>query len=97
VVKQLPVEMLQQCSGAASGMQDVHCHGGALHQMSAFHAFCSEALHSFFGVSQYTFDIIMVPCCMNFTITTPFLSHKTVAIRFVAGRQCLIELFWLFW
>jgi hypothetical protein len=36
VVRQLPTEMLQQCSSASS------CHGGALHLMEVFHAFCSE-------------------------------------------------------
>jgi hypothetical protein len=37
LVKQLPVEMLQQLYAYA------HCHIGALlHMMSGFHAFCSE-------------------------------------------------------
>jgi hypothetical protein len=30
---------------------------------------------------------------MNFTITTPFLFQKTVAISFLAGRR-LFKLFW---
>jgi hypothetical protein len=40
---------------------DAHCHGEALHRMSAFHAFCSEwlSLRSFFGGSQYTSDVIV--------------------------------------
>jgi hypothetical protein len=36
----------------------------------------------FFSVSQYTSDVIVVPCCMNSTITTPFLSRNTVSISF---------------
>jgi hypothetical protein len=28
----------------------------------------------------------VVPCFMNPTINTPFLSQKTVAINFLAGR-----------
>jgi hypothetical protein len=64
---------------------DVHYHGEALHQMSALHASCSQwpALHSFFSVLQYTFDVILKFCCMNITISTPFLSQKTVTISFL--------------
>jgi hypothetical protein len=52
----------------------------------------------FFGmwVSQYTSDVTVAPCCMNSTISTPFLSQRTVAISFVAGRQRLFKLFGLF-
>jgi hypothetical protein len=32
----------------------------------------------------YTSGVTMVPCCMNSTVSTPFLSKKTVAIRFLA-------------
>jgi hypothetical protein len=69
------------------------------YHMSAFHAFCSEwlTLRSFFSVSQYNFDVIVVPCCMNFTISTPFLSQKTVAISFLAGKESLFKNFWLVW
>jgi hypothetical protein len=38
----------------------------------------------FFSVSQNTSDVVMVPCCMNSTISTPFLSQKTVASSFLA-------------
>jgi hypothetical protein len=41
-------------------------------------------LRSSFRVLHYTSDAIVVPCCMNFTISTPFLSQKTVAISFLA-------------
>jgi hypothetical protein len=46
-LKQLPVEMLQQCEQLYA---DAHCHGGALHRMSAFHALCSEWPYSVFLV-----------------------------------------------
>jgi hypothetical protein len=70
---------------------DMHCHGGALHRMSAFHAFCSDwtALYRFFSVWQYTSDIIVVPRCMNSTMSTTFLSHKTSTISFLADNVCL--------
>jgi hypothetical protein len=43
VVKQLPVETLQQYSSASSRIRmRTHCHGGALHTISAFYAFFSE-------------------------------------------------------
>jgi hypothetical protein len=38
----------------------------------------------FFSVSQYTSDVTVVPCCMNSTISTPFLSQKTDALSFLA-------------
>jgi hypothetical protein len=53
-------------------------------------------LCSFFNVSQYTSDIIVVPCCMNSTISSPFQSQKTVTISFLAGRR-LFKLFRLVW
>jgi hypothetical protein len=34
----------------------------------------------FFGVLQHTSDVILVPCCMNSTISTPFPSQKTGVI-----------------
>jgi hypothetical protein len=37
-VKQLPVNMLQQCEQLYA---DAQCHGGALHRMSAFNGFGS--------------------------------------------------------
>jgi hypothetical protein len=39
-------------------------------------------------VSQDNSDIIVIPCCMNSTISTPFLSQKTVAISFLAENVC---------
>jgi hypothetical protein len=47
----------------------------------------------FFIVSQYTYDVTVVPCCINSTISTPFLTQKTAAISFLAGRQRLFKLF----
>jgi hypothetical protein len=72
---------------------DAHCHGGALHRMSAFHVFFRMGLCSFLVFRmQYTCDVIVVPCCMNTTISAPFLSQKTVVISFLAAR-CLFTLF----
>jgi hypothetical protein len=44
LVRELPVEMLQQCSVRAADA-DMHCLGGTLliHHMSALHTFCSES------------------------------------------------------
>jgi hypothetical protein len=39
-----------------------------------------------FSVLQYSYDVIVVPCCMNFTISTPFLYQKTAAISFLADN-----------
>jgi hypothetical protein len=52
-------------------------------------------LHSFFSVSQYTCDIIVVPCYMSSTISTPFFSKKTVAISILADN-IYIDFFSLF-
>jgi hypothetical protein len=43
----------------------------------------------FFSVLQYTSDVIVAHCCMNSTISIPFLSQKTVAISFLANSVCL--------
>jgi hypothetical protein len=39
-------------------------------------------------------NFIVFPCCMNSTISTSFLSQRTVAISFLAGRR-LFKLFQL--
>jgi hypothetical protein len=31
----------------------------------------------------------VIPCCMNSTISTPFMSQETVAISFLADNICL--------
>jgi hypothetical protein len=51
----------------------------------------------FFSVSQYTSDVIVVPCFMNSTISTPFLSQKTATIGFLAGKQRLFKRVRLVW
>jgi hypothetical protein len=48
--------------------------------------FVLNGLRSSFSVMQYTSDVIVVPYCMNFTISTPFLSQKTVPISFLADK-----------
>jgi hypothetical protein len=73
VVKQLPDEMLQQCSSAA-----------AFH---AFCSDWPYAV--FYSVSQYASDVSVVLCCTNSTISTPLLSQKAVAISFLADNVCL--------
>jgi hypothetical protein len=71
---------------------DPHYYGGAQHRMTAFHVFFSEWPYEIFSsVSQYTSDVIVIPYCMNSTISAPFLSQKTVAISFLAGRQRLFK------
>jgi hypothetical protein len=80
--------------------EGTHCHGGTLHRMLAFHAFCSEwpAYAGFFlCVSQNTSDVVVVSCCMNSTISTHFLSQKTAATTLLAGRQRLFILLRLVW
>jgi hypothetical protein len=67
--------------------------------MLAFHAFCSEWPYAVFLVfrTQYTSDVIVVHCCVISTISTPFLTQKTVAISFLAGRQRLFKLYRFVW
>jgi hypothetical protein len=55
------------------------------------------AVHSFISVSQYTSDVIAVSCYLNSTISTYFLSQKTVAVTYLAGRQRLFKLFRHVW
>jgi hypothetical protein len=82
VVKQLPVEMIQQCLSANSCMRarivvDEHY---------------TECQHSdpfplngrpcaFINFSQYTSDV-KVRCCMNSTVSTSFLSQKQLPSAF---------------
>jgi hypothetical protein len=47
------------------------------------------ALRRFLVLFQYTSDVIVIPRCMNSTISTPFLSQKTDAISFLADKVCL--------
>jgi hypothetical protein len=48
----------------------------------------------FFSISQYTSVVIIVPCCMNSTMSMPSLSQKAVIINFLAD-VCL-EIYGLF-
>jgi hypothetical protein len=93
VVKQIPTEMLQQCSSVSSCMwtcviMEKHYTGC---QRSCFH---SEWPYKVFNIFQYTYKITVFTCCLNSTISTPFLSQKTVAISFLAD-VCL-NIFGLF-
>jgi hypothetical protein len=49
-----------------------------------------------FLVSRNTSDVIAVPYCINSGISIPFLSLKTVAISYLAGRR-LFKLFGIVW
>jgi hypothetical protein len=40
------------------------------------------ALLSVFSVSQGTSDVTVIPCCMNSTVSTPFLSRKQLPSAF---------------
>jgi hypothetical protein len=78
---------------------DAHCHGGALHRLSAFHAFSSEWPYAVFlcvCVSQYIFNVIMVPCCMSSTISTSFLSQRQLLSAFWQAENVYLNLFGLF-
>jgi hypothetical protein len=57
--------------------------------MPALQIFLNSFTHLFFNVSQYTSDVIGVPCSMNPSIGTPFLSHKTDAISFLEDNVSL--------
>jgi hypothetical protein len=85
LVKQLQV---LECMQLYAGM---YCYGGALHRMSAFHAFCSDEWpYKFvFSVSRYTYIANVIPCCINCTINTSLLSQKTDAISILADNTCL--------
>jgi hypothetical protein len=78
VVKQLPVELLQQSSSASSCMRTriVMEEDYTVCQHST--PFVLNVLTHLHSVSQYTSDVIVVPSYMNSTVTTPFLSHETV-------------------
>jgi hypothetical protein len=86
-VGQLPVVM--QCLRLSSCMQThivmeehyTRCHCSM--------SFVLDIHTQFFSLSQYTFDTILVPWCINVTINSPSLSRKTAAISFLVGRQCL--------
>jgi hypothetical protein len=93
VVRQLP---LQQCSSASSCMQTSIVMEEHYTGVSNPHLLFWMALCSFFSLSQYTCDVIVVPYCMNSTISIPFMSQKTVPICRLSGRR-LSKLFQLVW
>jgi hypothetical protein len=90
--------MLQQCSSACRSMRArIVLDHVIIPNVSIPRLLFLMALRSFLSVSQYTSDVIVVPCCMNSTISTPFLSQKTVSISFLTGRQSLFKLFRVVW
>jgi hypothetical protein len=76
---------------------EMRCHLGALHRMSAFHAFSSEWPYAVSVVSQYTCNYIVVPYCMNSTSNNNFMAPEIVVINFLAGRKRLFELLHFLW
>jgi hypothetical protein len=78
--------MLQQCSSESN----CTCMRTSI-VMRAHYIICPHSMPfvlngptQIVSVSQYTSDVTVVPCCVNSTIITPFLSQKTVAISLVA-------------
>jgi hypothetical protein len=64
--------------------------------MSAFHAIFSEWPYAvLFSVLQYISYVIVVPSCMDPTISTPLLFQKAVVISLLADRHRLYKLFGL--
>jgi hypothetical protein len=55
----------------------------ALHQMSVFHLFYFEWPYTVFSVCSTLLTLLWSLCCMNSTITTPFLPQETQ----LPGRQ----------
>jgi hypothetical protein len=84
VVKQLPAEMLQQCLSVSSIIMEQH-YTRCEHTTLSFWI----VLHNFFNVLQYTYEVIVFPYCMISTISTPFMSRKTVAIGFLADAYLI--------
>jgi hypothetical protein len=89
-VSQLPVVM--QCSKLSSCMQTHIVIGEHYTRCHCSMPFVLDIYTLFFGVPQYTFNTILVPWGINFTINSLSLSQKTGAISFLIGRQCLFKL-----
>jgi hypothetical protein len=74
--------MLQHCSSVGSCMREriamKEHYSGYQHSTPFFWT----ALRSCFSVSQYISDIIVAPCYMNSTISTPFLFQKQMPSAF---------------
>jgi hypothetical protein len=90
MVKQLQVEMLQHCSSASSYMRTCIVTEEHYTDVSTPHVF-PEWSYAVFLVfrKQYTSYVSVVPCCMNSTTSTPFLSQKTAAVSILANNVCL--------
>jgi hypothetical protein len=92
VLKQLPVEILQQWSNESSCTRN-----RTRIVMDEHYTVCQHSVHFVQNGPMKLFsasDVIVVPCYMNSTITTPFLSQKTVCR--VSGREGLLNFFGLF-
>jgi hypothetical protein len=89
VVKQLPAEKLQQCSSASSCMCTHNVMEEHSPDVSIPGLLFWMVLSTYFSVSQHTADVTVISCCMNSTISSPFLFQKTAAISFLADKVCL--------
>jgi hypothetical protein len=56
-----------------------------------------NCLTQFVSVSQYVYNGIPVPLCMNPDNIIPILSQKTVPISFLVGRQVCLFNCWSVW
>jgi hypothetical protein len=88
VVKQLPVEMLPQCSSASSWCGRVLSWKTTVRipYVSIPCLLFWMALRSLYTVSQYISDVIVVTFYMNSTISTSFPSQKKSCYQ-LSGRQ----------
>jgi hypothetical protein len=86
VVKQLPVDIMHQCSRTSSYMETRTV-------MKDNYTACQHSKQLvlnyrmyFSNVSQCTSDVIVVSYCMSPDIITPFLSQRISVISFLAGN-----------
>jgi hypothetical protein len=89
VVKQLPVEMLQQCSSSSSYMpmrivKEEHYEYTVCQQAKTF---IFNGPTQFFSVSQRTPNIIEIHCSTNFSISTLSVPEKN-CLSFLGDRDC---------
>jgi hypothetical protein len=65
-------------------------------QHSTFFVLNGPMLLVFFGVSQYTSDVIVVPCCMNSSISNLSSPRKPLASAFLQADNVYLNFIGLF-
>jgi hypothetical protein len=96
VVKQLPVEMLQQCSSASSCSRCTLSWRSTPPDVGIPHFFFWMAVRSILLFhSTLVTSRVVVPCYMNCTFSTPLVSQEAVAISCLADTICLFNFFGL--